>query len=219
MIKEYDINVWTKDVAFYLDGVSFTYKKNPKDQAVAPTGRVWRKANEGLIAGCTAKGKKCGTGGKTLKLIVAISYGKGVICCEYYEKMDGTFFASFAKNKFKKLMKKSGKRSRLWVQDGDPSQNSAAVKRVISSLKCPLLAIPPRSPDLNPIENIFHLVRKQLDKDALAKDISCESMNDFKQRIKATFMSIPQEIIDKTIFSMSSRIKGIIREKGKRLKY
>ena len=51
MIKEYDINVWTKDVAFDLDGVSFTYKKNPKDQAVAPTGRVWRKANEGLIAG------------------------------------------------------------------------------------------------------------------------------------------------------------------------
>jgi hypothetical protein len=84
MIKEYNINVWTKDVAFYLDGVSFTYKKNPKDQAVAPTGRVWRKANEGLIAGCTAKGKKCGTGGKTVKLIVAISYGKGVICCEYY---------------------------------------------------------------------------------------------------------------------------------------
>ena len=194
MIKEYDINVWTKDVAFYLDG--FTYKKNPKDQAVAPTGRVWRKANEGLIAGCTAKGKKCGTGGKTVKLIFAISYGKGVICCEYYEKMEGTLFASFAKSKFKKLMTKSGKRSQLWVQDGDPSQNSAAVKRVISSLKCPLLAIPPRSPDLNPIENIFHLVRKQLDKNALVKDISCESMDDFKQRIKATFMSIPQEIID-----------------------
>ncbi|CAB3989000.1 Hypothetical predicted protein [Paramuricea clavata] len=88
-----------------------------------------------------------------------------------------------------------------------------------SSLKCPLLAIPPRSADLNPIENIFHLVSKQLEKDVLAKDISCESMDDFKQHMKATFMShFPQERSDKTIFSMSSRIKGIICEKGERLK-
>ncbi len=105
-------------------GISFAYKTNPKHQAIAPTGRVWRKANEGLKAGCTAKGKKCGTGRKTVKLIVAISHGRRVLCCENYEKMDGKFFASFAKKNFNKLMKKSRKRSRIWVQDGDPSQNN-----------------------------------------------------------------------------------------------
>lgn len=57
MMKEYDEDVWTKDIAFYLDGVSFVYKKNPKDQATAPTGKIWRKANEGLNSGCTSKGK------------------------------------------------------------------------------------------------------------------------------------------------------------------
>ena len=36
--------------------------------------------------GCTAKGKKEGSGGKMVKLIVAISYNKGVIDCEQYEK-------------------------------------------------------------------------------------------------------------------------------------
>lgn len=151
MMKEYDEDVWTKDIAFYLDGVSFVYKKNPKDQATAPTGKIWRKANEGLNSGCTSKGKKCGTGGKTVKLIVAISHRKGVLCCERYEKMDGPFFASFVEKHFSKLMKASRKRTRMWVQDGDLCQNSAIVRKVISSLNCPLLKIPPRSPDLNPI--------------------------------------------------------------------
>ena len=42
LMKEYDEDVWTKDIAIYLDGVSFVYEKNPKDQATAPTGKIWR---------------------------------------------------------------------------------------------------------------------------------------------------------------------------------
>ena len=49
MIKEYPEDVWTKHIAFYFDGVSFVYKRHPKDQALAPRGRVWRRANEGLV--------------------------------------------------------------------------------------------------------------------------------------------------------------------------
>ena len=36
---------------------------------------------EGLAEGCTAKGKKEGSGGRVLKLFVAIRYNKGVIAC------------------------------------------------------------------------------------------------------------------------------------------
>ena len=39
MMRDYDDNVWTDQVAFYFDGVNFTYKRNPKDQALAPRGR------------------------------------------------------------------------------------------------------------------------------------------------------------------------------------
>ena len=52
------------------------------------------KSEERLKTGCTSKAKKCETGGKSVKLIVAISHRKGVICCEMYEKMDDPFFAS-----------------------------------------------------------------------------------------------------------------------------
>ena len=76
---------------FFLDGVSFAYKRNPLDLGSSPKGR-----SEGLDYRCTAKGQEgrqwCG--GKMVKLIVAISYNKSVIDCEQYEKMSGEFFKS-----------------------------------------------------------------------------------------------------------------------------
>jgi hypothetical protein len=66
MQNEYSDDVWTQ----------------PLDQALAPKGRVWRKRSEGLTPGCTAKGQKTGTGGRVVKLMVAISYDKGVVICK-----------------------------------------------------------------------------------------------------------------------------------------
>ena len=77
-------NVWTEGVAFYLDGTAFAFKTSPLDQAKAPKGRIWRKLGEGLTSGCTSKGRKEGTGGKLVKLMVAISYNEEVVLCQTY---------------------------------------------------------------------------------------------------------------------------------------
>ena len=45
------------------------------------------KKTEGLAHGCITKGRKVGTEGKVLRLLVAISHDKGVICCGPYEHM------------------------------------------------------------------------------------------------------------------------------------
>ena len=55
---------------------------------------------------------------------------------------------------------------RLWLQDGDPSQNSAMACAAMDRANCELLKILPRSPDLNPIENI-KLVSDALRKQAI----------------------------------------------------
>jgi hypothetical protein len=39
---------WKDEVAFYLDGVSFVFKHNPLNSAIAPKARVWRKMSEGF---------------------------------------------------------------------------------------------------------------------------------------------------------------------------
>ena len=218
MQANYPPTVWTDNLAFYLDGVSFVYKTNPMDQA--PKGRVWRKKSEGLKQGCLAKGSKAGTGGKVAKMMVAITHGKGVLICERYEKMDAQYLTSFIDHHFDTMFERSGKGlNRLWLQDGDPSQNSKSACDAMDRCHAELLKIPPRSPDLNPIENIFHIVSRKLQKDAIDQSITRESYQEFCDRVRRTIYDISHQLIDKTIESMNTRIADIVRNNGERLKY
>ena len=90
--------------------------------------------------------------------MVAISFGKGVIDCEQYERMSGDYFKAYITRKFSTLFEKAAKfPSRLWVQDGWPCQSSSVAKMAMSGVNANLLSRPPRSQDINPIENLFHL--------------------------------------------------------------
>ena len=219
MLREHHFDVWTNEIAFYLDGVGFIYKRNPLDQSLAPRGRVWRTKSEGLISGCTSKGQACGSGGKYVKMVVAISHGKGVVCAERYEKMDGAFFAKFLVENFDKMVEAAGKNSRIWIQDGDPSQNSKLAREAMKQVNSQLLPIPPRSPDINPIENFFGIVKQALHRDALERQVKVETVEQFESRIKQIMKQVPTATIDKIIESMNKRMEMIIKCKGERIKY
>lgn len=93
----------------------------------------------------TAKGSHEGFGGRVLRLLVAVSFGKGVVLCEKYEKMTSSFFSAFIKRVFPQsflLSQKSG--GKLFVQDNDPSQTSAIAKRALRSIGATHVLIPPR---------------------------------------------------------------------------
>ena len=127
---------WTKEIAFYLDGVSFVYKGNPLSDVIKPKGRIWRKRSEGLQL--STKGSKELAGGKRLYLLVAISCGHGVICAEPYEKMSGAYFARFIRRKFPNLFEIAGKGEKdslVFLMDNDPSQTSAKAKRALRSAR------------------------------------------------------------------------------------
>ena len=219
VLRDYGNDIWSKEVAFYLDGVGFAYKRNPMDQALAPHGRVWRQKSEGFSPGCTAKGSACGTGGNYVHLIVTITYGKGVTFIERYEKMNGDYFADFLRRNFQTIVENSGKETRLWVQDGDPSQNSNKSKQAQEEVNSQLFPIPARSPDLNPIENLFKITKDLLREEAISRNIISETKAEFEARIRRTLLSIPIETIDRIIMSMNKRLHKIIANKGNRLKY
>ena len=69
---------------------------------------------------------------------------------------------------------------------------------------CRMFAIPPPSPDINPIENIFHLVRRKLQGDALKNKITKETFAAFSERIKRTMKNMPIETVNKTILSITN---------------
>ncbi len=219
MMKNYPIDVWTNDIAFYLDAVGFVHKINPADQARAPSGRIWRRKSEGLTQGCTSKGSKVGHGGKVVNFLVAISYGAGVILCEQYEKMNGAYFATFIDSNFEGMFNRSGKNTRFFLQDGDPSQNSKLARDSMNKCGAVLLTIPPRSPDINPIENVFHTIRNNLTEDAAMQNIQHETYEQFSERARNTILNMPAADIDRTIDSMPRRMKMLLSNNGQRLRY
>ena len=52
------------------------------------------------VSGCTAKGRKEGSGGKIVHIMAAISYGQLVLIAEPFVKMNGQYFESFIDNDF-----------------------------------------------------------------------------------------------------------------------
>ena len=49
--------------------------------------------------------------------------------------------------------------NKLVLQDGDPVQQSKQAHQAYDAIGCKIFSILARSPDINPIENNFHLVR------------------------------------------------------------
>ena len=92
-------------------------------------------------------------------------------------------------------------------------------KNAMDDVGCRKFAIPARSPDLSPIENMFHLVRANLQKDALTREIKKETFLEFSRRVRKTIKSSPVEVLDKTIDSMPKRLAKIVSTKGERTKY
>jgi len=219
MLKEVDDDFWKNGISFYFDGVGFAFKTNPLSEARSTKTMAWRKASEGLEL--FTKGKKECTGGKVAQFFVAISHSKGVVLCQQYEeRLTGNFFASFIKENFPQAFLKSGKpNSNLFLQDGDRCQNSVIAKESLKSSGYQVFSIPARSPDINPIENVFHNVRNQLKQDALDNEISKETFPQFSSRVSRTIKQFSRETIDSTIISMNKRLRHIIQGTGARTKY
>ena len=120
------------------------------------------------------------------------------------------------------MLRKSGKRnSKLFLQDNCPIQNCAKARKALNAIGAKLFAIPPRSPDLNPIENLFNIpvVKRELKRQAIRKHITFETFKEFSERMKSTLYEMNTVLIDNIISSMDKRLQLIIQHKGKRTKY
>ena len=103
--------------------------------------------------------------------------------------------------------------------DNDPSQRSRAATTALEEIEAELHDIPPRSPDLNIIENILQLLRRFLDEEAISQNITSETFAQFRERVLRALERFPSDIIDRTIASMGKRIDVVISSNGHRTKY
>ena len=220
-IKKVGDELWLNKISFYYDGVSFTHKTNPYSQATAPKSRLWRKKSEGLIL--TGKGKKEGNNGKSVRVFVAIAYNKGVIMAEQWDNdvhFVGSNYLTFVEEHFPRVLGQStNPRNKLVLQDGCPVQKSKQAHLAYDKVGCKIFSIPARSPDINPIENMFHIVRKRLAEHAKTNNLYHETYQQFSSRVIETIKSIPIDYINKTIDSLPKRMEMVVKSKGHRIKY
>ena len=154
------------------------------------------------------KGRKEGSGGRMSIFFVDISHGNGVIICKHCPwKLSGEKFASFVKQCFPLAFEKCGIHvdDAIFLQDGDPRQNLNVAWDSCENLNCKIFKIPPHSPDLKPIENLFHLVREQLKKDAMEKSI-VQGYNEFCKRVAQKLDNFPVETILKKVAESNTNL-------------
>ena len=97
--------------------------------------------------------------------------------------------------------------SKLFVQDDCPIQNCAKARRALASVKAKLFAIPTRSCDINPIENVFNLVKRELQRQAIKNNITYETYEQFAERVKCTLYAMSSDTIDNIISSMNKSLR------------
>jgi hypothetical protein len=89
--------------------------------------------------------------------------------------MNGNFFAEHIGKHLNTCFAKCGHKKndrRLFLMDNDPSQTRKAARKAMGKIDAEFHKIPARWPDLNPIENVFHLVKKSLENEAIANNIT-----------------------------------------------
>ncbi len=72
---------------------------------------------------------------------------------------------------------------------------------------------PANSPDLNPIENLWDIVKRKM------RDTRPNNADELKATVKETWASIPPQQCHKLITSMPRRIEAVIKAKGAPTKY
>jgi transposase len=101
----------------------------------------------------------------------------------------------------------------IFQDDNDPKHRAKITKKWKEENNIESLEWPPYNPDLNPIENVWNIIKEYLSKYIIFNE------NDFIFYIKQAYRKIDRKIIKNLINSMSNRIKQVIERKGDYVDY
>ncbi len=101
----------------------------------------------------------------------------------------------------------------IFQQDFAPAHTAKGTKSWFNDHGVTVLDWPVNLPDLNPIENIWGIVKRKM------RDTRPNNADDLKAAIKATWASITPEQCHRLIASMPRRIDAVIHAKGGPTKY
>ena len=83
--------------------------------------------------------------------------------------------------------KSNNPKEKLFLEDGDPSQNSKKANNAMHKVGAKKFSIPAWNPDMKPIENVFNYVGIKLHKESLNRNITFENFQECSGRVKKNF--------------------------------
>ncbi len=101
----------------------------------------------------------------------------------------------------------------IFQQDLAPAHTAKGTKSWFNDHGVTVLDWPANSPDLNPIENLWGIVKRKM------RDTRPNNADDLKAIVKETWASIPPQQCHKLITSMPRWIEAVIKAKGAPTKY
>ncbi len=101
----------------------------------------------------------------------------------------------------------------IFQQDLAPAHTAKCTKSWFNDHGVTVLYWPANSPDLNPIKNLWGIVKRKM------RDTRLNNADDLKATVKETWASIPPQQCHKLITSMPRRIEAVIKAKGAPTKY
>jgi transposase/uncharacterized protein (DUF2267 family) len=185
-------------------------------------GRVWAWIRDGEKPQPKHVKVTVKHGGGSIMLWSALTYVGTGWMCKIDGNMDKTLYKEILEDEQSQTIEYACQKLNLkchqmiFQHDNDPKHKSNLIKNYLAEQEYQVMEWPPQSPDLNPIENMWQLLKIRLNE----FDTPPKGMQELYERVtKVWYDVITEEDCKKVIESMPRRIEQCIKAKGYWTKY
>ncbi len=173
--------------------------------------RVWRKSGEAQNPCCLKSSVKFP---QSVMIWAAMSSAGVVPLCFLKSTVNAAIYQEILEHfMLPSADKLYGNADFIFQQDLAPAHTAKGTKSWFNDHGVTVLDWPANSPDLNPVENLWGIVKRKM------RDTRPNNADELKATVKETWASIPPQQCHKLITSMPRRIEAVIKAKGAPTKY